>query len=40
MESHLEEDENAGASPEKIPGTNGCGRYGLRTLLEIDTGKW
>lgn len=41
MESHLEgDDENAGVSPEKVAGTNGYSRYGLRSLLKIDTGKW
>lgn len=38
---HLREhDEKAGASLEKVGGTNGYGRYGLRSLLKIDTGKW
>lgn len=41
MERHLrEDDENAGASFERMAGTNGYGRYGLRSLLKIDTGKW
>lgn len=41
MERHLrEDDENAGASLERMAGTNGYGRYGLRSLLKIDTGKW
>lgn len=41
MERHLrEDDENAGASLERMAGTNGYGRYGLKSLLKIDTGKW
>lgn len=41
MERHLrEDDENAGASLERMAGTNGYSRYGLRSLLKIDTGKW
>lgn len=41
MEKHLrEDDENACASLERVAGTNGYGRYGLRSLLKIDTGKW
>lgn len=40
MEKHLrEDDENAVASLERVAGTNGYGRYGLRSL-KIDTGKW
>ncbi|KAI9523622.1 hypothetical protein NQZ68_026564, partial [Dissostichus eleginoides] len=31
------DDENAVASLEKVAGTNGYGRYGLRSLLKIDT---
>lgn len=41
MKRHLREgDENASVSLEKVAGTNGYGRYELRSPLKIDTGKW
>lgn len=41
MEMDLREDhENACVSFDRVAGTNSYGRYGLRSLLKIDTGKW
>lgn len=41
MEMDLrQDDENSCESFDRADGTNSYGRYGLRSLLKIDTGKW